>query len=647
MGCGVSMNARMSKSEKAIKAAILIQRWYRRYLARLEARRMCTWRIFQSIEYHNEQDQLKLHNFFIDMMDHIGDPGPVQETQERSRFPVLLQEDLTTGVKGTDKESEEDVASEYESISVPPEYTGLRLHFPLTVTQVTQMVEYFREKKALHARYAIQLLHEARKRLRLMGNINKATTGVLHEITICGDLHGSLDDLFVVFYKNGLPSPETPYVFNGDFVDRGPHSVEIALLLLAFLLVYPYQVFLNRGNHEDYNMNLRYGFIKEIIIKYKKNASVLVKHFRDVFSWLPLATIIDKKIFIAHGGISDTTDLECIATLERHKYITVLMPPSCDEDPLGILTGRERIDLEWRQVLDLLWSDPRGKLGCGPNTFRGGGCYFGPDVTGKFLKENDMQLIIRSHECKYEGYEFTHNGQVLTIFSASNYYEEGSNRGAYVKIGPDLQPRLVQYMCTSFHTEKEMALSQRSERLSIIEKAAIVYLKEECYANKTALMEAFRQMDPSDKGVITLRNWIKTMTSVLNLDLPWRALKNQLVTTPDRDLVYYKSLFETFAVSHRFKETSFTEAMYRCRHELETIFRAMDKDNSGFISMDEFEESCHILSQHMNTPLPDDVIKDMAYSMDFNHDGCIDFNEFLEAFRLVDGDFKRPCSEDT
>lgn len=52
--------------------------------------------------------------------------------------------------------------------------------------------------------------------------------------------------------------------------------------------------------------------------------------------------------------------------------------------------------------------------------------------------------------------------------------------------------------------------------------------------------------------------------------------------------------------------------------------------------MQEFEESCHLLNEHTNSNIPLDSIEDLAKSIDMDKDGLIDFNEFLEAFRLVD-----------
>ncbi len=51
-------------------------------------------------------------------------------------------------------------------------------------------------------------------------------------VTICGDIHGQHSDLIELFSVGG-DAPDTNYIFVGDFVDRGHHSVETFLLLLA------------------------------------------------------------------------------------------------------------------------------------------------------------------------------------------------------------------------------------------------------------------------------------------------------------------------------------------------------------------------------------------------------------------------------
>uniref|UniRef100_A0A8D0EC95 Serine/threonine-protein phosphatase n=1 Tax=Salvator merianae TaxID=96440 RepID=A0A8D0EC95_SALMN len=607
------------RSTCAIKAAVLIQRWYRSYMARLEMRRLYSLSIFQSIEYAEEQAQLQLCSFFTFMLDHFAP------------------------VNGTDPGSDLTMTELEKTIEVPDAYFGPHLCFPLTAADTDMLLQAFKHRQHLHARYVLQLFHETRKVLQQMPNITHLSTSYAKEITICGDLHGKLDDLLLIFYKNGLPSEANPYIFNGDFVDRGKNSMEILIILFAFFLVYPNHLHLNRGNHEDHIMNLRYGFTKEVMKKYRSYGKAILNLLQDIYSWLPLATIIDNKVLIVHGGISDSTDLKFLNLFQRNK-VKYHLDDQPNRNISGSLldvqylttyrvttphTSSELTAKEWKQVVDILWSDPKHQNGCTPNKIRGGGCYFGPDVTARLLERYNLKMLIRSHECKQEGYEICHNGKVITVFSASNYYEDGSNRGAYIKLNPDLIPRFVQYQ-VSKSTQKQTL----HQRVTAIELSAVKCLREKFYIHKSELIAAFRQYDPNYTGKISLSDWATAVASVLHLDLPWRTLRSRLVSLTQDGCIEYLSSFENLEIKLPIKEPSLVETLYRYKADLEIIFNMIDRDHSGLISVDEFRQTWKLFNLHLRNNIEDDSIDSLAHSIDLNKDGSIDFHEFLEAFHV-------------
>ncbi|XP_057183585.1 serine/threonine-protein phosphatase with EF-hands 2-like [Triplophysa rosa] len=784
MGCRVTKSNKQQRMQReraidsvpashtavtAMRAALLIQRWYRQYVARLEMRRRCSWNIFQSIEYSGEQDHIKLYNFFGCLMDHFTPAS----SQKKWISHIFHESDAF-------QEMELERYFSYKNIEVPDVHSGPHLTFPLTISNVTELVDAFKNKQKLHAHYVLRLLEKTLMLLRFLPNINHVSTCKYKEITICGDLHGHLEDLLLIFYKNGFPSAETPYVFNGDFVDRGKESIEILLVLFAFQLLYPHDVHLNRGNHEDHIVNLRYGFTKEVLGKYRVHGKQILRLLQKIFSWLPLVTVIDHKVLILHGGISDKTDLNLIAKLDRQRFVSVFRPmrgeASVRQEEAERDDGRRRVqslsygtavrlrpDLPrhslhsasrqevgsveeelserrrlaglgltseqgsakvlqtdaWRQVIipftspqheskttcvvlecvgpvpketihlikqmcpilsfrvylhsntnfpfclssvhlaahpgeiislllllthvtatvtlqivDVLWSDPMAQDGCVPNEVRGGGCYWGPDVTQKVLDRHKLQLLIRSHECKQEGYEFCHNRRVLTIFSASNYYDVGSNRGAYIHLGPDHIPHFKPFQAS--RTTRELTLRQSVGRT---ERSALQALRMLLFTHKSELMREFHQHDPQHTGLISLRNWAVAMETVLHLGLPWRVLRSQLVSSSHDGMLNYDDWFNQLSIiqpNAKIANTSLLETLYKHHSNLETIFRMIDTDHSGLISFEEFHQTWKLLSSHLQTNISDKAISELAESIDFNKDGSIDINEFMEAFRLVE-----------
>lgn len=87
--------------------------------------------------------------------------------------------------------------------------------------------------------------------------------------------------------------------------------------------------------------------------------------------------------------------------------------------------------------------------------------------------------------------------QVITIFSASNYYEIGSNKGAYLKlVGAGLDTHFVQYTAAASKTRR---LTFR-QRVGLVESSAIRELSARLRSRRAELEKEFKSRDVEGTG---------------------------------------------------------------------------------------------------------------------------------------------------
>jgi len=283
-------------------------------------------------------------------------------------------------------------------------------------------------------------------------------------MVIVGDTHGQLEDVLWIFFKYDKPSVTNTYFFNGDMADRGMYSMEILLIIWSFQLWNKDCVHVNRGNHEDINMNERDrsiggGFAAECRAKY--GAKIFSK-IQNIFNIMPVATVVAEKLLVIHGGLFRSPGV----TLQHINKIVRQRP--CPEHP--------RTVSDWI-FFDALWSDPTESRGKGQSR-RGDDCFcFGPDVTSRFLKQNKLDMIVRSHEVPHDarGFQVHHDGRLLTIFSASNYCGTGGNYGGVMILQPSLEFEIFEHWAPDLQElvelEEETQLATQAVQQSLTEIA--------------------------------------------------------------------------------------------------------------------------------------------------------------------------------
>lgn len=248
-------------------------------------------------------------------------------------------------------------------------------------------------------------------------------------ITIVGDIHGQYDDLLRLFELGKYPDNDNPYLFLGDYVDRGPQGIQVVSLLFSYKIKFHDKFYLLRGNHEDRIPQQAYGFYDQC----ETNLNIETwEAINDCFDQLPVAAIIDEKIFCVHGGLSPSLNIysnndkgltgkDLINDIDQQIQDAYIRPVTEIPDD-GL-------------ICDLLWSDPLEYMSGFFAGDRGQGFEFGKDKVEKFLERTEMDIIVRAHQCVDSGYEYFADGKLVTLFSAPNYMGTFKNTAAFINIG--------------------------------------------------------------------------------------------------------------------------------------------------------------------------------------------------------------------
>lgn len=290
-------------------------------------------------------------------------------------------------------------------------------------------------------------------------------------VKVFGNIHGNFIDLMRFFdiWKSPCELGDIEnfaYIFLGNFVDRGKFSLETICLLMALKIRYSDHIFLIRGNHEDPNVNRYLGFgqeCKERLGEDINQPGSVFNCINNFFENLPLAAVISdskgaSKVFCCHGGIGPTTmKIDDIKSLKR---------------PLKVSFDQATADQQ--KVVELLWSDPvedEEERGILPNPIRDPSGQlqalkrFGPDMVDKFLKTNNIQLLIRSHQFSMKGEDRFAQERLMTVSSCTDYCGVTGNAAGFLTLQKKLiiSPKIIQPAANSKSSWRDPAISEAAD----------------------------------------------------------------------------------------------------------------------------------------------------------------------------------------
>ena len=269
-----------------------------------------------------------------------------------------------------------------------------------------------------------ELLGEAEKRFASEAKLIQLESG---KVIFVGDTHGDLEATEKIIHK--YLKSENKLVFLGDYVDRGPASLENINFLLKQKIEHPHALYLLMGNHEGYAV----GSFHPADFWEGLDAE-LRQRYSDVLSKLPLAVSSPNGIIALHGALPDVSSLEDINRIK-----------------LG--------SAEWHQITWGDWQERAGKfLGIDLYTERP---QFGRGWFKEIMSRLGKNVLIRSHQP--DAPPTMYSRKCLTIFTSSAYRHYISERTIalvdlrkVIKSADDIRIEIVEFPL--FNEKKDMGL---------------------------------------------------------------------------------------------------------------------------------------------------------------------------------------------
>jgi len=234
-----------------------------------------------------------------------------------------------------------------------------------------------------------ELLNEADKRFASEAKLIQLESG---KVIFVGDTHGDLEATEKIIHK--YLKPKKKLVFLGDYVDRGPASLENINFLLGQKIEHPDSLYLLMGNHEGHAVVSFYpaDFWEGLDAE-------LRQRYSEVLSKLPLAASTPNGIIALHGALPNVSGLEDISRIK-----------------LG--------SAEWHQITWGDWRESEGEfLGIDPYSGRP---QFGRGWFEEIMARLGKNVLIRSHQP--DASPTMYDGKCLTIFTSSAYRHYISER---------------------------------------------------------------------------------------------------------------------------------------------------------------------------------------------------------------------------